>query len=98
MDFEELLSLIKVREYVINNIALPTIDRKTVNELNGILLLLDQKIIGMLTGPDFKEYIGYKNVEEAKRAAAHITNIYSGIDSKNNMLHRDIRNSKIDKK
>ncbi len=97
MDFEELLALIKIRDYVINNVALPTIDRKTVNELNGILLLLDQRIIGILTGPDFKDYIGYKNVEEAKRNAAQITNIYSGIENKNNMTHRNIRNLKNDK-
>jgi hypothetical protein len=94
MDFEELLSLIKIREYVVHNVALPTIDRKTVNELNGILLLLDQKIIGILTGSEFKDYIGYKNVEEAKRQAAHVTNIYSGIDNKNSALHRSIRNIK----
>ncbi len=91
MEFEELIGLIKIREYVINSIALPTIDRKTVNELNGILLLLDKKIIGLLTSEDFKDYIGYKNVQEAKEAAARITNIYSGIENKNNSLHKHIR-------
>lgn len=97
MDLQELLDLIKIREYVVNSIALPTINRKTVSELNGILLLLDQKIIGFLTDSDFKDYIGYKNVEEAKRKAAEITNIYSGIENKNNMLHRNIRNLKTEK-
>lgn len=91
MDFQELLQLIEIRKYVVNSIALPTIDRKTVNELNGILLLLDKKIIGFLTGDDFKDYIGYKNVQEAKEAAARITNIYSGIDNKNSALHKNIR-------
>jgi hypothetical protein len=94
MDLQELLELIKIREYVVHNVALPTIDRKTVNELNGILLLLDQKIIGILTGTEFKDYIGYKNVEEAKRQAAQITNIYSGIGNANSQVHRDIRNIK----
>jgi len=79
MDFEELLALIEIRKYVVNSVALPDIDRKTVNELNGILLLLDNKIIGLLTGPAFKDYIGYKNVQEAKENAARITSIYSGI-------------------
>lgn len=91
MEFEELIGLIKIREYVINSIALPTIDRKTVNELNGILLLLDKKIIGLLTSEDFKDYIGYKGVQEAKEAAARITNIYSGIENKNSSLHKHIR-------
>ena len=79
MDFEELTQLIKIRQYVVNATALPAISRRTVNELNGILLLLDEKIIGILTGPAFKDYIGYKNVQEAKERAVNITNIYSGI-------------------
>lgn len=79
MDLEELIALIEIRKYVVNSVALPAIDRKTVNELNGILLLLDNKIIGLLTGPDFKDYIGYKDVQAAKERAANITNIYSGI-------------------
>jgi hypothetical protein len=94
MDFEELLALIEIRKYVVNSTALPTIDRKTVNELNGILLLLDKKIIGLLTGNDFKDYIGYKDVQAAKEAAARVTNIYSGIENKNSQFHRDIKNHK----
>jgi hypothetical protein len=77
--FEELTNLIAVRQYVVNATALPAIDRKTVGELNGILLLLDEKIIGILTGPDFKDYIGFKDVQAAKERAVNITNIYSGI-------------------
>ncbi len=79
MDFEELLALIKIREYVVSSRANPSIERKLVGELDGILLLLDEKIVGILTGADFKDYIGYKNVQEAKQRAANITNIYSGI-------------------
>lgn len=94
MDLEELLMLIKIRDYVINNVALPTIPRKTVSELNGILLLLDEKIIGILTGPEFKDYIGYKDVQAAKERAANITNIYSGIGNQNARLHQNIRNHK----
>lgn len=97
MELQELLDLIKIREYVRDNVSLPTIDRKTVSELNGILLLLDKRIIETLIGSEFKDYIGYKNVDEAKRSAAQITNIYSGIDNKNNMTHRNIRNLKNDK-
>ena len=76
---EELNDLINIRSYVVNSVGLPAIDRKTVNELNGILLLLDEKIISMLTGDEFKEFIGYKDVQQAKQRAANITNIYSGI-------------------
>jgi len=79
MDFKELTDLINIRQYVANSIALPAIDRKTVNELNGILLLLDEKIIGLLTSETFKDYIGYQDVQAAKQRAANITNIRSGI-------------------
>lgn len=79
MDLKELTDLIQIRDYVINSRALPTIERKLVNELDGILLLLDKKIIGLITSSEFKEYIDYKHVQEAKEAAVRITNIYSGI-------------------
>lgn len=82
MDFEELLCLIKIREYVRDNVSLPVIDRQTVADLNGILLLLDEKIIAILTGPDFKDYIGFKDVRGAKERAAKITSIYSGLRGK----------------
>lgn len=82
MDLQELTDLIKIRDYVVNSRALPTIDRKTVNELDGMLLLLDKKIIGILTSDEFKEYIDYKNVQQAKEAAVRITNIYSGIQGR----------------
>lgn len=91
MDFEELVNLIKIREYVVNSTALPTIDRKTVNELTGMLLLLDKKIIEIITGPEFKDYIGYSRVQEAKKEAARITNIYSGIENQNSALHKMIK-------
>jgi hypothetical protein len=82
MQFDELTSLIAIRDYVVNSINLPTIDRKMVNELNGIRLLLDEKIISLLTGDEFKDYIGYKDVQEAKQRAANITNIYSGLNGR----------------
>jgi hypothetical protein len=82
MDLKELTDLISVRQYVCNATALPAIDRKTVTELNGILLLLDKKIIGILLDTDFKDYVDYKNVQAAKEAAVRITSIYSGIQGR----------------
>ena len=77
MDLSELTSLIKIKEYVANSVGISAIDRKTVNELNGILLLLDKKIIEIITGDEFKEYVDYAHVQEAKVAAVKITNIYT---------------------
>ena len=91
MDLKELTDLITIRQYVVNSVALPTIDKKTVNEISGILLLMDKKIIDILLDTEFKEYIGYSNVKEAKKAAAQITNIYSGIENPNSAFHKNIR-------
>jgi hypothetical protein len=82
MDLTEVTSLIKIRDYVFNARSLPTVDKKFLRELDGILLLLDKKIIDILTGGDFKDYIDYKSVQEAKEAAVRITSIHSGIQGR----------------
>lgn len=79
MDLRELVDLITIRQYVINSTANPAIDRATVNFMNGTLLLLDKKIISLMQGIDFKEYINYADVQQAKIDAANITNIRSGL-------------------
>ena len=93
MDLQELIDLIAIRKFVVNSVAIPAIPRATVNELNGILLLLDEKIIGLLTSKAFKDYVGYEGVQEAKKRAANITNIYSGVPGRNqlNELHAAIK-------
>lgn len=82
MDLLEITDLIKIRDYVVNARMIPTIDRRTVNILDGMLLLLDKKIIGLLTGDEFKQYIAYQDVQAAKEEAVRITNIYSGIQGR----------------
>lgn len=77
MDLNELTALINVKRYVADSVGIMAIDRKTVSVLNGILLLLDKKIIEILTSDEFKEYIDYENVQAAKVAAVKITNIYT---------------------
>lgn len=94
MELKELTDLIAIRQYVINSSGISTISKKSINELSSVLLLLDSKIIGIITCSEFKDYIGYQNVEEAKLAAARINNIYSGIENKNSEVHKNIRNHK----
>jgi hypothetical protein len=77
MELKELTELINIKRYVADSVGIMAIDRKTVNELNGLLLLIDKKIIGLLLGDEFKEYIDYKNVQDAKIEAVKITNIYT---------------------
>jgi hypothetical protein len=80
MEFKELIDLISIRNYVagtINNN--PSIDRPTLSELNGMLILTDRKIIEVLKGKEFKDYIGYQGVREAIEEVAKLNNIKSGL-------------------
>jgi len=79
MELKELVDLITIRAYVVNSSSNPTVDRGTVKELNGILLLLDKKIIDILKDVEFKEYIGYSDVRSVIETAARLTNIKSGL-------------------
>lgn len=79
MDLKEIVDLIAIRDYVVNSSSNPTVDRATVRELNGILLLLDKKIIEILKEQPFKEYIGYADVKSVIETAAKLTNIKSGL-------------------
>lgn len=79
MDLTEITNLVNIRQYVVNSMSNPAIDRSTVNTLNGMLILLDNKIINILQSDSFKEYIGYKDVRKAIEEVARITNIKSGI-------------------
>jgi hypothetical protein len=79
MDLKELTDLIAIRQYVVNSTANPAIDRETVTYMNGILILIDKKIVGLLKSNDFKEYVDYQNVRKAIEDVARITNIKSGL-------------------
>lgn len=79
MDLKELSDLITIRQYVVNSTGNMSLDRPTVNELNGMLILLDKKIVGILKGTEFKDYIGYEGVKQAIEDVVRITNIKSGL-------------------
>jgi hypothetical protein len=65
MNLDELTSLITVRDYVANSLNNNSVDRKTLSELGGMLLLLDKKIFGLLKKDDFKKYIDFADVRQA---------------------------------
>ena len=82
MDLKELVDLITIRQYVVNSTANPAIDRATVNLMNGMLLMVDKKIIYLIDSEPFKDYVNYQDVQAAKIAVAQITNIKSGLNKK----------------
>jgi len=82
MDLKELVDLITIRQYVVNSTANPAIDRATVNYMNGALLMIDRKIVGLLQSDEFKDYIEYQDVKKAIQDVARLTDIKSGIRHK----------------
>ncbi len=80
MNFEELTNLISIRNYVANTINnTQSIDRPTVTELNGMLILMDNKIISILKDKEFKSYIGYQDVRRAIEDVVKLNNIKSSL-------------------
>lgn len=79
MDLKEITDLIAVRQYVVNSTGNPAINRETVSYMNGVLILVDKKIVELLKGQEFKEYIDYQNVRQAIEDVVKITNIKSGL-------------------
>lgn len=82
MDLKELTDLIAIRQYVVNSTANPALDRSKVNYMNGALLMIDKKILSILQGDEFKEYIDYKDVRKAIEEVAKLNDIKSGIRHK----------------
>jgi hypothetical protein len=79
MDLQELVDLISIRQYVVNSTGNSTMDRATVNVMNGMLILIDKKIVGLLQSDEFKEYVNYADVRKAIEEVAHTNNIKSGL-------------------
>jgi hypothetical protein len=79
MDLKELVDLITIRQYVVNSTGNGAISRATVSVMNGMLILIDNKIMGLLQSDEFKEYINYGDVRKAIEEVARITNIKSGL-------------------
>ena len=79
MNLKELTDLVTIREYVVGSSGNSALDRKTVTYMNGILLLIDKKIVSLLQGNDFKDYINYKDIGQAIQDVVNNNNIKSGL-------------------
>ena len=75
MNLKELTDLITIRNYVINATSIRYIDQTMSHNLDKMLIMLDKKIIGMITDPAFQEYINFSDVTQEVAKAAQLTNI-----------------------
>lgn len=79
MNLQELSDLVAIRSYVVGSSGNGALDRKTVTYMNGLLILIDKKIVALLQGDEFKEYINYKDITQAIKDVVSNNNIQSGL-------------------
>lgn len=79
LTLKDISDLIKIKEYTANAIGLYSIDRKTINLLNDMLLLIDKKIISCIVSDEFKELVDYESIGQVKKDVLNLTNIYKGL-------------------
>jgi hypothetical protein len=79
MILNEVVDLIKIREYICRCTDSFSINRKTLKELQDTLVLLDKKIIDVLNGSEFKTYIGFVDIKSAVQEESKLNNIKSGL-------------------
>lgn len=76
MKLDEIVSLIKIRDYIASSLNNSNINRKVLHELEASQLLIDKKIIAMMQGDDFKEYIDFDSaadvIAERRRLNSHV--------------------------
>lgn len=78
----EVQSLITVRQYIQLMTENYNLKKSDVADLRAMIILIDNKITGLLLGDDFKKYINFDDARRATAAAAEINNIKSGLIKK----------------
>jgi hypothetical protein len=79
MDLNEISSLIEIRNYISSAINNYSISRDVVADLNRMLILIDRRIVDKLLAKDFKDFLGFKDVDKFVADAARVNNIKSGL-------------------
>lgn len=75
MNLSEIESLIKIRDYVDRMINNFNLEKSVVVDLRSMSILLDNKIVALLLGEEFKEYINFAGAKEAVSRVAEINNV-----------------------
>ena len=98
MNLQEIKLLIDIKQYLLTAVDNYTIPKSDIKELNSMILLIDKKIISILTGTEFKEYINFEIADKVVRDAAMTNNILSKdvMERKYNEKHKFIIDPDID--
>ena len=79
MELKELIDLIQIRQYVVSTMGNSTFSKSVVKQMSNTLLLLDKKIVELITREDFQSYIGVANVNQVISDVVRTTNIKFGL-------------------
>ena len=79
-EIQEIACLISIKQYVTNMAGSFSIDKKELKDLHTIELLLDKKVVALLLGQKFKDYVNFEQAEAAKAEARRLnTQVFSAI-------------------
>lgn len=79
MDFEEINSLINIRNYMAMARENPTIPNNVASDISNMLLLIDRKIVSLILNDEFKQYLNYKDIKKVIKEVVDLNNIKSGL-------------------
>lgn len=65
MGLQEITNLIQLRNYISTAVNNMSTERKAMNELHNMLLLIDQKLVNTIISDNFKEELGIKDSGKA---------------------------------
>ena len=78
MEIKDVSDLIHIRNYVYGAINNSALNKKVAHELNKIQILLDNTIVEHVLSAEFKDLIGFDDVDAAVKEAAKNNNIKTG--------------------
>ena len=79
-EIQEIACLINIKQYVTNMAESFSIDKKSLKDLDTIKLLIDKKLVNLLLGQKFKEFVGFEHAEAARAEARRLNaQVFSAI-------------------
>lgn len=79
MELKEITDLIAIRQYILNSTDNASLDKKVVNYMSKLLLMVDRKIVETLQSDSFKEYVNYQDIAKTLEDVVRMNDIKSGI-------------------
>ena len=79
MNLSDITQLIEIRNYVVNAVNNFTLPKDSSNQLNKMLVMLDRRIVERLLSEDFKNLLGYEDLDKIMAEVIKNNNIKLGM-------------------